>query len=960
VKKALRIIKEQSEKRRRCLKATLYASISLVLAVALCLGGLSTSAADGGAAVAAAPGRGAPARPGSKYLPGRVLVKYKPGVGAAGAGALGARVGASSSRELTASGIEQLDIGAGSVPDTVAALRRSPLVEFAEPDYVRSIDYTPNDPYYTDPGNLQWNMKNPVASGGIDMPDAWDLTAGTPSVVVAILDTGVAYRTGGGYTQAPDLAGTHFKQGYDFINNDPYADDDHGHGTHVSGTVAQSTNNALACAGVAFNVTVMPVKVLDRSGYGDDAQLIQGIEFAADQGASVINMSLGGPDPSAAIEDALAYAFGKNVVICAAAGNKGTSPVEYPAAYPECVAVGATNRASAKTSYSNYGSALDIVAPGGDGTGPIYQQTFKNVGQPASGFVVKGMTGTSMATPHVSAVAALVKARNPSWGASDVRGVVTSTAHDLGTAGWDQYMGWGLLDANSALQAAKPSSQGPLPTGVSPAFATAGTIPGVAIVGSGFTPQVKISLERPGEAGLAGSGIAVSGSTRISCNIPLTGTAAVPGLWNVVVESSTMRSGQIEGGFSVDEANNKAWYLAEGSTAHGFEEYILIQNPNAAAANVTLSLMATDGAQPSKNVSVAPNSRYTIRVNDVAPEKDVSARLTADQNIICERAMYWNGRIEGTDSIGIQSPSYSWYLAEGTTAYGFETYLLIQNPNATAAHVDVTYMTPQGPVPKGTLTVAGNSRYTITVANDIPSSDVSFQVIADQRVIAERSMYWDGRRGGHASIGTVLPAQQWYLAEGSTDWGFDEYVLIENPGAAAASVTMTYMTPAGPVPQPALTVAAGSRKTVHVNEALSQKDVSVEVSSDQGVVAERSMYWNNGTGKGGHDEIGVTQPRQQCFLAEGSTNWGFDEWVLIQNPNSRPANVGIDYMTSHGLVQKNAFTVAASSRVTVHVNTDVPLTDTSTKVYSNMPVIAERSMYWQSRGAGHVSIGLMK
>jgi hypothetical protein len=322
--------------------------------------------------------------------------------------------------------------------------------------------------------------------------------------------------------------------------------------------------------------------------------------------------------------------------------------------------------------------------------------------------------------------------------------------------------------------------------------------------------------------------------------------------------------------------------------------------------------------------------------------------------------MYWAGRIEGTDSIGVQSPSCTWYLAEGTTSYGFETYILIQNPTARTATVNVTYITPTGPVPKEAFNIAANSRYTINVADDLPSSDASFEIVADQRVIAERSMYWDGRRGGHASIGTTLPAQQWYLAEGSTDWGYDEYVLVENPGAQAASVTLTYMTPAGAVPQPGMSVPAGTRATVHVNEALPNRDVSVRITANHGVVAERSMYWNNGTGKAGHNEIGVPQPRQQCFLAEGSTDWGFDEWVLIQNPNGTPANVGINYMTSTGLRPKNAFVLAANSRVSVHVNSDVPGIDTSAYVFSNMPIIAERSMYWRGKSAGHCSTGLMK
>ncbi|MHB8894830.1 MAG: S8 family peptidase [Candidatus Geothermincolia bacterium] len=938
--------------------------VALVAALLSAGGAAAEAKSPGPRAVAGAPGKsvkGAPVRPGAKYVPGQVLVKFKGGAGAGELGAVLNRAGASARKQLTASGLEQVDTGSLSVESAIASLRASPLVEYAEPNYIRSISLDPDDPYYANPPNYQWNMKNAPAVGGIDMPQAWDAvpSRGSTSVVVAILDTGVAYRTGGGFSKAPDLT-NNFKQGYDFINNDAYADDDHGHGTHVCGTVAQATNNGQYCAGVADGTTVMPVKVLDRTGYGDDAVLIQGIEFAADQGAEVINMSLGGPDPSVAIEGALEYAVGKNVVICAAAGNTSLAAVEYPAAYDECVAVGATNRVKARASYSNYGAALDVVAPGGDGTGPIYQVTFKNERQPSSGFIAKGMTGTSMATPHVSGVAALVKAVHPTWAASDVRGAISSSCFDLGAPGWDAQFGWGLIDAYAAVQAPKPSATAPLPTAVSPAYANQNTTPQLVVTGSGFSSRMKVTLERESETGLSGTSVAVTGTTKITCDMAIGGVQ--PGLWNLVAENSALRSGQIAGGFSVDNADNKTWYLAEGSTAYGFEEYILVQNPNTTTANVTLALMATDGPLPDFGTTVPANSRVTIRVNDIAPDKDLSAKLTSDQNIICERAMYWAGRIEGTDSIGVQSPSFSWYLAEGTTNYGFETFLLIQNPTNRPANVQVVYMTPSGPVAGVPFVIEANSRYTINVAQEpgLAATDVSFEVNADQRVIAERSMYWDGRRGGHVSTGTNLPAQNWYLAEGSTDWGYDEYVLIENPGEQAANVTLTYMTPTGAVPQLPMSVSAGTRATVHVNAALPQKDVSVKVTSDQGVVAERAMYWNNGSGKAGHDQLGVTQPRQQCFLAEGSTDWGFDEWVLIQNPNGTPANVGINYMTSTGLRPKNAFVLGAYSRVSVHVNADVPGVDTSTQVYSNLPVIAERSMYWHDKSAGHCSTGLMK
>jgi len=931
-------------------------AVALTLPGGALAGGPGVPGGASQVARAASGGKGEPVRPGSSYVPGQVLVKFKQGAAAPEVDSLEGLAGGGAARPIAGTGVVQMSVG-GEVAPAVELLRASPLVEYAEPNYIRRASFIPDDPVYAGAGNQQWNMKNLTGAAGIDMPDAWDVETGNPSVVVAILDTGVAYRTGGGFTKAPDL-GNNFVQGYDFINNDPYADDDHGHGTHVCGTIAQATNNTLYCAGIAFGTTVMPVKVLDKTGYGDDAQLIEGITYAADRGVEVISMSLGGPDPSEAIRDACDYAFGKNVVVVAAAGNANTGVVEYPAAYSSCVAVGATSKTSARSSYSNYGAALDIVAPGGDTGGLIYQVTYNVLGRPSSGFNVKGMSGTSMATPHVSAVAALVKSHNPSWMAADVRGAITSTCHDLGTAGWDEQFGWGLLDANAAVRAAKPSNVTPAPGSVSPAFAKTGTSAGVVVSGTGFSPGVKLVLERESEVGLSGSGLTESGGSTIRCSISLAG--AQPGLWDVVVENSTLRSGAIAGGFSVDNANNKTWYLAEGSTGYGFEEYILVQNPNATVANVSLTLMSPDGPLGPYLSTVAANSRMTIRVNDLVPDKDVSAKVTADVDIVCERSMYWAGKLEGTDSIGIQSPSYTWYLAEGSTNYGFETFLLVQNPNAGATQVSVTYMTQSGPVAKAPFTLDGNSRFSINVADDLPAKDMSFEVVADKRVIAERSMYWDGRRGGHDSIGTTQPAQKWYLAEGSTDWGYTEYVLLENPGGTAANVTLTYMTPAGPQVQPALNIPAGTRVTVRVNDQLPSRDVSVQAVADTGIIAERSMYWNNGTGKGGHDEIGVPQPRQQCFLAEGSTNYGFDEWILVQNPNSQPANIGVDYMTATGLVPRNGFVLAANSRVTIHVNADVPGVDTSARVFSNLPIIAERSMYWHGGGAGHVSPGLMK
>ncbi len=891
----------------------------------------------------------------SKAVPGEVLVKFREGVPEEALEVLKAAVGAAGTESLMISGLVKLTVEGLSLAAALEALRSSGLVKYAEPNYVRhSTDYFPNDLNYPE----QWNFNDPVNDSDINMPAAWDIEKGDNGVVVAILDTGVAYRTGGRYTQATDLVNTSFVQGYDFVNGDKYADDDEGHGTHVCGTVAQSTDNGFGVTGVAFNCSIMPVKVLDNEGSGSDDQIIEGIIYAADNGADVINMSLSGPDPSEALEEAVDYAFSKGVVVCASSGNEDRDSVGYPAASPNSIAVGATTRSKKRASYSNYGSALDVVAPGGGPAGRITQETFKITGDPGSGFKLVSLEGTSMACPHVAGVAALVKSYRPAWSAAEVRAAVTSTCRDLGATGWDPDYGWGLIDAEAALGAAKPALEALVISGVSPDYSKMGTTPDVMITGTKFTDPVKVLLEREGEDSVAGTAVTTSGSTKVEGDIDLTG--AQPGPWDVTVESSELVSGRYEGGFMVDTDANRTWYLAEGSTAYGFEEYVLIQNPGDTQANCEITFMTPDGALEPHPVAVAPDSRVTVTVNDIVPDTDVSTEITADQDIICERSMYWRDRVEGTDCIGVQSPSYTWYLAEGTTDYGFDTFLLIQNPSTRTAVVNVTYMTPGGPVEKSPINIPANSRHTINVKDDLPNEEMSFEVVSNRRVIAERSMYWDGMRGGHDSIGTNSPARDWYLGEGSTDWGYDEYILLENPGDVAASVDITYMTPEGPEPQPAVSVPPGSRVTVHVNDDLPGRDVSAMVTADRGIVVERSMYWNNGTGKGGHCAIATPQPRQECFLAEGSTDWGFDEWILVQNPNDTVANVGIEYMTSAGLMGRDGFTLEAGSRVSIRVNADIPAIDTSAYVFSNLPIIAERSMYWNSRGAGHVSQGLMR
>lgn len=404
------------------------------------------------------------------------------------------------------------------------------------------------------------------------------------------------------------------------------------------------------------------------------------------------------------------------------------------------------------------------------------------------------------------------------------------------------------------------------------------------------------------------------------------------------------------------------WYLAEGCTNDPFESWLMVQNPNSSPARVQVQYMRTDEMQEQERPAfiMPPQSRRTLDVGSDAKLSDVSTMVVADRKIVCERSMYWNNRIDGHNSIGVVEPANEWYLAEGHTSDGFETWVLIQNPGDKLANVDITYMTQTGPKSKDRFQVAPDSRTTVMVNQDVPAGDVSTRVVSDEPIIAERSMYWDERRGGHDSIGVTEPATEWYLAEGSTNWGYDTWVLIQNPSDKNAKVEVEYMTTEGLVEGPRLNMATGTRRTIHVDEQLPGSDFSTRVTSDQPVIAERAMYWDNGTGRAGHDSIGVTDPKRSISFAEGSTDWGFETYVLIQNPNGAPATVNVTYMTPEGPVARAPIVVGARSRANIYLNEDLPNRDVSIQLSADRPIMAERAMYWNKRGGGHDSIGYMK
>lgn len=309
------------------------------------------------------------------------------------------------------------------VQTVLEALRRNPRVESAEPNFLMAglwegtavpVDQLvrplrsarPNDPLY----KFQWHMHK------IDVEKAWATTDGK-GVVVAVIDTGVAYENYDKFHRVEDLAQTRFVAGWNFVAGNAHANDDHGHGTHVAGTVAQSTNNGVGVVGVAPGAAIMPIKVLSARGTGKISDIAEGIRFAADHGAKVINMSLGGPMGSSVLESAVKYAAKHGVVIVCAAGNSNSESVGYPARYPQCIAVSATRFDDQLTFYSNRGKRIDIAAPGGDmnvdqnGDGykdGVLQNTIALTDPTNETYAL--YQGTSMAAPHVAGAAAILVA----------------------------------------------------------------------------------------------------------------------------------------------------------------------------------------------------------------------------------------------------------------------------------------------------------------------------------------------------------------------------------------------------------------------------------------------------------------------------------------------------------------------------------------------------------------------
>ena len=374
------------------------------------------------------------------------LVKFKPEVKKETIDKINKKFGVEIKKKLRIKNLYLLKVPPSkTINEMVEKYREDPNVEFAEPNYIRRAFTT--DTHFAQ----QWGIDK------IQAPEAWNTEKGKESIVIAILDTGVDYNH-------EDLAENMWVDGsgnfgYDFVNEDTNPDDDNNesHGTHCAGIAAAGTNNNTGIAGVSWKSKIMAVKVLYADGSGALSDEINGISYAANQGADIISMSFGTnwypPTPSESERQAIDNAYNKGCLLVAASGNDNQPYVAYPAAYDNVIAVGATNQNDERCDPgdwgpgwgSNYGVELDVVAPGHN----ILSTVRMGTGSVDSNYGSK--LGTSMATPFVSGLAALIWSHNLSLANSDVRDTIISSADDIGSGGWDAYTGYGRINAEEAL-----------------------------------------------------------------------------------------------------------------------------------------------------------------------------------------------------------------------------------------------------------------------------------------------------------------------------------------------------------------------------------------------------------------------------------------------------------------------------------------------------------------------------
>jgi hypothetical protein len=577
---------------------------------------------------------------------------------------------------------------------------------------------------------------------------------------------------------------------------------------------------------------------------------------------------------------AVAYARERDVLVVAAAGNTGDqgNEVNYPAALGGVLAVGAVDVQDQLASFSQRGPYVQFVAPGVDVPSAAWPGAGR--GHYAS------YSGTSIAAPHVSGVAALLWSLRPDLSVKEIADALVASVESLGETS-AAAEGAGLLNAERALAAVRlgvtpnPGSgpensapppirePGPLPQeprrwyfpegSTNPPFevwfALQNPNPGPATVRFTFlTPEGTQTLHEM-QVGPSSRTTVYANDILPNAEFSTIVESSIP----VFVERSMYfgHDGHVAAGAREPA---RVWYLAEGSTVPPFETWILLMNPNPSPSTARLQFMREDGSVAERVEWIPPWGRRSVYVNLLFTAAGFGTHVEADQPVVVERAMYFHAGLGGHNTLGTQTPGRAWYLAEGVSRPGFDTWLLVQNPGEVLANVKASFLKDDGTVVEQPLSVPPNARVSLYTNLVVPDSAFGIKVEADQPVVVERAVYFDEKRAGFSGRAVAAPATEWYLPEGSTTGSFTEQLAIMNPNGQPANVQVDYRRSDGEAIAPhRVRIGPNSHKTLDINPRLVDGEASLRVISDQPIVVERVLYFARATGVGATGSAGLTR-----------------------------------------------------------------------------------------------------
>jgi hypothetical protein len=388
---------------------------------------------------------------------------------------------------------------------------------------------------------------------------------------------------------------------------------------------------------------------------------------------------------------------------------------------------------------------------------------------------------------------------------------------------------------------------------------------------------------------------------------------------------------------------SRRWYFAEGSTRPPFDVSFALQNPNPVPTVAHFMFVTPEGKSSLFDMRLDSNSRMSLKANEVMPNAEFATIVTTDLPAYVERSMYFGH--DGHSAAGARQTSKTWFLAEGSTVWPFETWVLVLNPNLVPTLAQMRFMREDGTVVDHTELVPAMGRRSVYVNALFTTSGFATQVTADQPIVVERAMYFDNDQGGHDTLAASTPGKTWYVAAGGSRGGFDTWLLVENPGAVPATVRVSFMTDTGGVVTQPLFVVPHSRTSLYTDPLVPNATYGMRVDSDQPIVVERAVYFDNA--RAGYDSTAVAAPATEWFLPEGDTSGSFEEQLAVLNPQNQTVNVQVEFRPQDGdPPPPKRFSMPATSRATMDVNPFVPDAPVALHVTADRPIVVERVSYF--------------